>query len=131
MKRTTPLHCIIVDDSPDFVAAARGLLEQQGVTVVGVASTGSEAVRRVTESAPDVALVDVDLGAESGFDLAERLMVPVILISTHSEQDFADLIAASPALGFLPKPELSRTAIRNLLRGGDAGPAPGRGPTSS
>jgi hypothetical protein len=44
---------------------------------------------------------------------------PVILISTHSEQDYADLIADSPALGFLSKTVISATAIRSLL---------GRGP---
>ncbi|MFE7802694.1 response regulator transcription factor [Nocardia sp. NPDC057440] len=120
MTRVTPLRCLIVDDSPNFLAAARGLLEQQGVSVVGVASSGAEALRRVTELRPDVTLIDVDLGAESGFELAERLAAPVILISTHSERDFADLIVASRAVGFLSKSALSSAAIRDLLRG--AGP---------
>jgi DNA-binding NarL/FixJ family response regulator len=73
---------------------------------------------------PDVALVDVDLGGESGFDLAEELhrsnsnshaRPKVILTSAHSEQDFADMIAASPAVGFLPKADLSPDAIHDLL----------------
>jgi hypothetical protein len=42
----------------------------------------------------------------------------VILISTHAEADFADLIAASPAAGFLPKSELSLDAIARILDGG-------------
>jgi hypothetical protein len=49
---------------------------------------------------------------------------PVILISTHAEQDYADLIAASPAIGFLPKTALSGNATRDLLAGhgdGDRG----------
>ena len=50
----------------------------------------------------------------------------VILISTHSEDDYARLIAASPAVGFLSKIILSAGAIRHLLGlrgGGDlAGP---------
>jgi hypothetical protein len=37
------------------------------------------------------------------------------MISTHAEQDYADLIAASPAIGFLPKSALSADAIRDLL----------------
>ncbi|WP_327119541.1 response regulator transcription factor [Nocardia sp. NBC_01730] len=121
MTRVTPLRCLIIDDSPNFFAAARGLLEQQGVTVVGVAATGAEALRRVAQLRPDVALVDVNLGAESGFAVAERLTVPVILISTHSEQDFAELIAESPAVGFLSKSALSSAAIDDLLRGDNAG----------
>jgi len=90
--------------------------------VVGVASTSAEALRRAEELKPDVALLDVDLGNESGFDLARRLesetsMEPlrVILISTYAEEDFADLITATPAAGFLCKSDLSARAIRDLL----------------
>jgi hypothetical protein len=39
----------------------------------------------------------------------------VILISTHSEQDYAEMIAASSALGFLAKFALSPAAIRGML----------------
>jgi CheY-like chemotaxis protein len=116
------LRCLIVDDSRYFLNAARGLLERQGIVVVGTASTGAEALLRVRELRPDVTLVDIDLGGESGFDVARRLQHdpdgapgPVILISTHAEQDYADLIAASPAIGFLPKSALSAGAIRDLL----------------
>jgi hypothetical protein len=41
----------------------------------------------------------------------------VILISTHAEQDYVELIAFSPAVGFLPKTALSAGAIRELLAG--------------
>jgi DNA-binding NarL/FixJ family response regulator len=116
------LRCLIVDDSPRFLDAARGLLERQGVTVVGVASTGAEAVERATELRPDVALLDIDLGGESGFDVARRLSgeatlarIRMILISTHAEQDYTDLIAASPVVGFLSKSALSAEAIRALI----------------
>jgi CheY-like chemotaxis protein len=67
------LRCLIVDDSPHFLDAARGLLERQGITVVGVASTSAEALRRAQELRPDVTLVDIDLGGESGLELARRL----------------------------------------------------------
>jgi DNA-binding NarL/FixJ family response regulator len=130
------LQCLIVDDSPRFLIAARGLLEREGIAVVGVASTGTEAAQQVKQLRPDVILVDIDLGRESGFDVARRLhgdgpMTPrVILISTHAEQDYADLIAASPAIGFLAKTDLSASAIRGLLNGdGGADPVePVRGP---
>jgi DNA-binding NarL/FixJ family response regulator len=119
-------RCVIVDDSPGFLRSARVLLEREGVAVVGVASTGAEAVRQAEELRPDVLLLDIDLGEESGFDLARRLQTEVglsprkvILISTHGEDDFADLIAASPVAGFLAKAELSVGAIRDVL--GDMG----------
>jgi DNA-binding NarL/FixJ family response regulator len=115
------MRCVIVDDSVDFIAAARGLLERQGVEVVGVASTIADAVRSISALRPDVTLVDIYLGAESGFDLADQLhrdgwSRPVILISTHSAHDFADMIAASPAVGFVAKSALSAGAIRDLAR---------------
>jgi CheY-like chemotaxis protein len=116
------LRCLIVDDSPRFLDAARGLLEREGVTVVGVASTGSDAIQRIRELRPDVTLLDIDLGTESGFEVAQRIQretgprpPPVILISTLGEQDLADLIAASPVLGFLPKAALSASAVRDML----------------
>ena len=123
------LRCLIVDDSPRFLDAARGLLERQGITVVGVASNSAEALQRAQELRPDVMLLDIDLGGESGLELARRLHQQadlagsaLILISTHSEQDYAELIAASPAVGFLPKTALSAAAIRGLLAGrGDGG----------
>jgi DNA-binding NarL/FixJ family response regulator len=122
------LRCLIIDDSELFQNAARSLLELGGITVVGVASNGVEAVQQVRELQPDVMLLDVDLGGASGFDVARRLHVetdpprpPVILISTHREADYADLIAASPVLGFLPKSTLSAGAIRELLGSGAAG----------
>ena len=92
------------------------MLERGGLVVVGTACDTAEAVRAAAELRPDVALVDVDLGAESGFDVAQALTgTAVILISTHDEEDFADLVAASPALGFLPKFALSPAAVTALL----------------
>jgi DNA-binding NarL/FixJ family response regulator len=118
------LRCLIIDDNARFLDAARGLLEREGVEVVGVASIGAEAAERVEQTRPDVVLLDIDLGGQSGFDVARQLcgdasLAPprIILISTHAEQDYVDLIAASPAVGFLPKTGLSASAIRNLLDG--------------
>ena len=68
-----PMRCLIVDDSLRFLDADRGLLERQGMTVVGVASTSADALRRTVELRPDVTLVDIDLGGESGLELARRL----------------------------------------------------------
>jgi DNA-binding NarL/FixJ family response regulator len=123
------LRCFLVDDSPHFLAAAQALLERDGFVVVGVASTTEEAVRRVEAARPDVVLIDVELGAESGFELARRLedetsldRSKLIMISTYAEEDLWDLITAAPVAAFLPKSRLSATAIRGILgdRGGPA-----------
>ena len=116
------LRCLIVDDSARFLDAARAVRELGGLRVVGIASTGAEALARAGETAVDVALVDLDLDGENGFDVARLLTdrVPaVVLISTHSREDFQELIAASPARGFLHKSTLSARAIRDVL--GDNG----------
>jgi DNA-binding NarL/FixJ family response regulator len=117
-----PLRCLIVDDNSFFGDEARSLLEHEGVSVVGVAASGDEAVRLAKTFAPDIALVDISLGEESGFDVARRLVdestappPAVILVSTHDEQEFSSRIAASPALGFIPKTGLSAARIRQLL----------------
>jgi len=117
-----PPRCLLVDDSKRFLEAASKLLEAQGLAVVGMASTGAEALALVRELEPDVTLVDVDLNGESGFDLVWQLAASsdgastrTILTSTRSESDVAELVAVTPVLGFIPKNELSAAAIRDFL----------------
>jgi two-component system, NarL family, nitrate/nitrite response regulator NarL len=119
------LRCLIVDDSKDFLDAASTLLEREGLEVVGMASTSAEALQRAEELEPDIVLLDINLGDESGFDLAPRLAENthradsrVIMISTHPLDEFADLIEASPAVGFIPKSRLSAKAVNDLLSAG-------------
>jgi len=119
------LRCFIVDDSPHFQAAARNLLERDGLAVVGVASTTDEALRRVEGVDPDVVLVDVDLGDESGFELVRRFQREtsldrsrVILISTYAEEDLGELVRSAPAAAYLSKSRLSADAIRRILGDG-------------
>ena len=115
------LRCVIVDDNEEFLGSASRLLSTQGLDVVGLASSGAEAMRLVRTLRPDVALVDVQLGNEDGFEVTRRLAAdaretPIILISTHSENELAELIVASPAVGFLAKAALGADAIANVLR---------------
>jgi DNA-binding NarL/FixJ family response regulator len=110
------LRCLLVDDNDHFLAAARDLLEREGLVVAGTASDIAGALGRAGELGPDVAIVDVNLGGESGFDLARRLSpTPVIMISTHAGDDYADLVDESPAIGFISKLDLSGAAIRELV----------------
>jgi DNA-binding NarL/FixJ family response regulator len=116
---------LLVDDNNAFLAAARGLLQREGVTVVGEASSIAEAQRKARGLRPDVILVDVGLGEESGFDLAQVLVgdgpanggAKVIMISARCETDYAELVTESPAAGFLAKSELSARGIGRILNG--------------
>ena len=87
------------------------------MAVVGVATTSAEGLRLEEELRPDVVLVDIRLRDESGFDLARRLNTTVILISTHAQSEYAEEIAASPAAGYIPKPQLSASAVLRLTGG--------------
>lgn len=117
------LRCLLVDDSLDFLRTARTLLEQEGLEVVGVATTAADALVRAAELRPDVTLVDVDLGTTDGFELARHLAGRpnhdaghLILISVNAEEDLTDLIEASPAIGFVWKPTLSAAVIESMVR---------------
>jgi CheY-like chemotaxis protein len=111
---------LIVDDSEQFLVSAERLLGVGGVRIVGTARSKSEAVRLVEERRPDLVLVDIDLGGESGLDLARDLaaLVPapiVVLISTHTEAEVGEMVASSPAAGFIPKSRLDAAALEAFL----------------
>ena len=117
-----PLRCLLVDDSDAFLEAANDRLRGEGVTVVGVASNTADALRQARALRPDVVLVDIGLGDESGFDLARLLAVDgqaggaeVIMVSARAEMDYAELMAASSAAGFLAKSDLSAREIERIL----------------
>jgi DNA-binding NarL/FixJ family response regulator len=119
------VRCLLVDDNDRFLESARALLQSDGIEVAGVATASAQAIQRAEQLRPDVTLVDIALGQEFGFDLAyaltRRITNPplVIMTSTYPETDFTDLIADSPAIGFVPKTELSGSAIRALISDAD------------
>src|SRR3984957_2456050 len=116
------LTCLIVDDSREFLTSAARLFDSSRLKVVGLASTGADAERLVTALAPDVALVDVELGDEDGMDLAGRLAAEwpemrVILISLRDQGELSELIADSGVAGFLRKDMLTVSAVLDLTGG--------------
>jgi CheY-like chemotaxis protein len=118
--RFVPCRVLLVDDNSDFRRAARQLLERHGFLVVAEAETGISGIERAQEHRPDLVLVDVQLPDVDGFEVAERLSqlevrARVILTSSLDGSDFGALVASSGALGFVPKAELSASAIEALL----------------
>ena len=114
------LRCVIVDDDEAFLRAARALLERDGVIVAGVAHSCAEAIRQAEALRPNVVLIDIRLGQESGFQAARQLAdnghaPTMIMISTHSGADYTELIDESPAKGFVAKTDLSAAAIHRIL----------------
>jgi CheY-like chemotaxis protein len=134
MLEIMDVRCLIVDDNDDFVRVACDALDRDGIDVVGVASNSAEALQRIGEFRPDVALVDICLGDEFGFELVDRIAdvgagdrTAVILTSTCPESEFAEMIEFSDAVAFLSKSDLSGRAIRAILRCDGHGPCAERG----
>jgi DNA-binding NarL/FixJ family response regulator len=118
------LRVLIVDDHVPFREACRSILRgSEQLQLVGEAGTAAEALKLAQELGPDLVLLDIDLGGESGIEVARQIAEQagpsapyVILISAYPADDFADIVDESPALGFIPKSDLSAEAIGALLQ---------------
>jgi DNA-binding NarL/FixJ family response regulator len=111
---------LIVDDHSGFRAQARRMLESEGYQVVGEAGDVASAIEAARDLEPELALVDVYLPDGNGFEVALRLGAldaspDVVLTSSHDSAELAGCVAGSGARGFVPKTELSREAIEELL----------------
>jgi len=116
------LRALLVDDSEQFLRAATSSLSRNGMEVVGTATSSARALEQVAALRPDVVLVDVGLGDENGFDLVTQLVDTfpylvshIVLISTRAEDDYAELVQASLAAGFISKSDLTAGAIQALV----------------
>jgi len=115
------LRVLIVDDHDLFRTGLRNLLEEQGVQVVGEASTGAEAVRAVREIAPDVVVMDLNMPGMGGVEATRHIaaIAPltrvVVLTISDEDTDVLDAIMAG-ACGYL----LKDSSITELLAGIEA-----------
>jgi len=114
------LRCLLVDDSEEFLASAARLLESQGIDVVGCATGSDQALELAISLEPDVALVDIELDDEDGIVLAHELATRtpstrIVLISAYDRDELSDVIAGSPAAGFLSKGDLGLDGITRLV----------------
>jgi DNA-binding NarL/FixJ family response regulator len=114
---------LIVDDHDEFRRFARTLLEADGFEVAGEAADGESALAAVAAHRPDAVLLDVQLPGIDGIEVAHRLAAtpdapPVVLTSTREASAYGHRLVDSPALGFLPKGQLSGAALEAVLQGG-------------
>ena len=117
-----PMTVLIVDDHPSFRSTARALLEAEGYEVVGEADDGASAVAAAEALRPELVLLDVQLPDFDGFEVAARLRESlngdapaIVLTSSRDGADFGPLVAECGARGFVPKAELSGSALAALL----------------
>ena len=111
------MHTIlIVDDHAGFRHQARALLEADGFVVIGEADDGATGLAAARALRPDLVLLDIGLPDIEGFAVAHELTLDgppplVVLTSSRDAAAFGSRLTADPVLGFLPKEEVSGTAL--------------------
>lgn len=111
---------VIVDDHDGFRSFARRLLDGHGLGVVGEAADGASALDLIGRLAPDAVLLDIQLPDIDGFEVARRLAsdgssTRVVFTSTREARDYGDALLEAEAAGFIPKDDLSASAVVELL----------------
>jgi DNA-binding NarL/FixJ family response regulator len=117
---------VLADDHPALRAGIRKILESDPtITVVGEAATGDEAIRLAERLRPDVLLLDVELPAPSGVEVARHLFatasdVRVLALSAYSSPAFVRGMLDAGAAGYVTKeqdPSLVVEAVKGVARG--------------
>lgn len=117
---------LIVDDHPIVRHGMTQLIDNEaGLCVCGSAATPAEALKAVEQQKPDLAVIDLSLGDDSGLELIKQLKalrpeLKVLVISMHDEVYYADRVLRAGALGYLMKQEPAEqmiAAIHQVLSG--------------
>jgi DNA-binding NarL/FixJ family response regulator len=120
------IRVVLADDHPVVRSGIRSLLERAvDVSIVGEASTGSEALRLVEEMHPDVLLLDMELPDVKGVEVAQQLKragstVKILVLSAHDDPAYIRELFESGAAGYLVKEEAPETiveAVRGVAHG--------------
>jgi two-component system nitrate/nitrite response regulator NarL len=119
------MRVLLIDDHALFRIGLRELLERRGIDVVDAVGECDEGVRRVTETKPDVVLIDMRMPKASGLEVLRRLRagdqtMPVAMLTTSDdERDLIESLQAG-AQGYLLKdmePDELIGALEEILAG--------------
>lgn len=114
------MRVLVVDDSPQFAAAAvRFLSEISKLEVVGQARSGREAVEQVASLHPDVVLMDMVMPEMDGLEATRRIKrssspPQVIILTLHDGSEYRQQARLAGADGFISKTDFG-TAILPLI----------------
>src|SRR5713101_9307334 len=118
---------LIIDDHEIVRDGLKRILnEQSGSNTFGEASTPPEALRVAAEHDWDVVVLDLSLGGRSGLEVLKELKqirprLPVLILSMHSEEQYARRAFKAGAAGYItknsPRAELIR-AVNKVIEGG-------------
>jgi DNA-binding NarL/FixJ family response regulator len=119
---------VVVDDHPVFLIGMAALLRSMsGITVVGEATTLAEAVDIAIAEVPDVVIMDLDLGGDSGVEATREIVracpdVGVLVVTMLGDDDSLFASIRAGARGYLLKGADRDEIVRAVLAvaGGDA-----------
>ena len=114
---------LVVEDEAVITMLLKHILGQGNHEVVGVASTGERAVQLAREQSPDLVVMDITLkGAMDGIEAAktiiDELHLPIIFMTSHSDQATLDRTKAVRPAGFLLKPIKDKDFLYRRYRAG-------------
>jgi DNA-binding NarL/FixJ family response regulator len=122
---TSPRDCVVADDHPVIVQALCDLLAESGIRLAGRARDGREALERIEELRPSLAVLDLRMPELSGIEVARRAAITapttaIILYTAHAEISVVREALAAGTRGFVlkgaPLPDVTR-AIEMVSRG--------------
>ena len=113
---------LIVDDNPDFRAAAAELLAERGFELIDEAADGDDAFSAVSRACPDGILLDINLPGRDGFAVATSLAsachrVRLVLTSSEVDRVAAKVVKNCGATAFVPKDQLATAHLHELFSG--------------
>lgn len=118
---------LIVDDHAFVRQGLRDFIErEEDITVCGEAACRFEALRLCTETVPQLVLVDLSLGGDSGLDLVKDVAmqfpdIKMLVLSMQDEMLYAERVLRAGAAGYVSKssdPDQLVEAVRCVLNGG-------------
>ena len=119
---------LLVDDHPMVLEGLRTTIrEAAGMRVVAEAATGEEALALARERSFDAVILDLGLPDLDGLEVLRRLKaeqpsLPVLILSTHPEEEYAIPLLQAGASGYLTKTQAPKRVVEALRRIA-AGPA--------
>ncbi len=117
--KSMSIRVLIVDDHPAVRKGLSLLLGPEGIDVCAEAHSSAEALACVDQHKPDLALVDLSLGNESGLTLISELnrrALPALVYSMHEDGPSVQSAFAAGALGYVTKSETHDVLISAIGR---------------
>jgi DNA-binding NarL/FixJ family response regulator len=117
---------LVVDDHPMIREGLVSLIDdQQDLVACGQAEDAPEALKAISETKPDIVVLDISLKSSSGIELMKSIKaqypkLPVLILSMHNEDLYAERALRAGAMGYIMKSEASEkllTAIYCILGG--------------